>query len=141
METVEDILAHYGVKGMRWGVRNSSSGSTSTRSSGRRKKAKTAKELSEDAIVFNALKQKAKTKGLSSLTNKEVETLNKRFELETKYKKVVPAKKNPASRFVGNILKTQGNRAVNDIATAITVAQVARIIATNPTVKRLATNG
>lgn len=125
MTDVDDILAHYGVRGMKWGVRRSSSelarGSTSpatktpkpkwqsppARSAGamshpvpklsRReaRKAKKTKDLSPDALEFQLLKKKVKEQGVNSLTNDDLRKINQRMELQSKYNKNFPKQKNP----------------------------------------------
>lgn len=66
-------LAHYGVRGMRWGI-------TKKSGSGKRKQA------SDDHANARVLK-KQKTK---NLTNDELKTLTKRLQLETSYKRLDP---------------------------------------------------
>lgn len=85
----DNTLTHYGVPGMRWGVRKRSSGGSS--SSGRTKKKKSIadklrKPDSEDHKVARKL-QKVK---LEKLSNDEIKTLTKRLDLEKKYKDLNP---------------------------------------------------
>lgn len=61
----ESFLAHYGVKGMKWGVRRS------------------PQELSADAERANTAKTKARASGLGSLSNQELKDLTSRLNLET----------------------------------------------------------
>lgn len=145
IETVDDVLAHYGVKGMRWGVRRSSGERVSaapSKPSGKpawqsppskakgamnqpapklsRKEARAAKkkkEISEDAAQFIALKQKVKKKGINSLTNEDLKKINQRMELQQKYSKAFPRKKNPLVEvLIEGVLSDVGSTA---LATAI----------------------
>lgn len=65
------FLEHYGVKGMKWGVRRAAS------------QLGAARPKSDDALVANAAKRKARVKGLDSLSNKELKDLSTRLNLET----------------------------------------------------------
>lgn len=131
-ETVDDVLSHYGVPGMKWGRRKSSGGTSvaapSPKASGGKpawqsppakakaamsqpvpklsrkdiKKAKKQKDFSSDAKEFQVLKQKVKKKGLESLTNDDLKKVNQRMELQQKYKKSFPKKKNPLVTILTN---------------------------------------
>ena len=73
--TVDDILEHFGVKGMRWGVRRSRSQLDSS---------------SEDHQRATTAKDKAKRGGTKALSNKELQDLITRMNLERQYKTIVP---------------------------------------------------
>ena len=75
-----DVLAHFGVKGMRWGVRKTVRSAVAGKVAARRS-AKNAHQ-SEDAQAANAASSKLKKTGIKSLTNKEIKTLNERMQLE-----------------------------------------------------------
>ena len=74
-------LYHFGVKGMRWGVRKAWSSGSGTKSY----------KSSRDYNAANRLRQKAKGSGAKSLTNKEMKQLNTRLELEKKYNALNPS--------------------------------------------------
>lgn len=82
-DKVEDFFAHYGVKGMKWGVR---------RSDAQLSKARGKSEMSEDAEKAANARIKAKTSGTSSLSNKEMQTLVNRMNLEQQYSRLNPSK-------------------------------------------------
>lgn len=69
-----DILAHYGIKGMRWGVRRVDPSGKSSKK----------EEESED--YKKSREQKARP--TSSLSNNELKNLNNRLQLEKTYKEV-----------------------------------------------------
>ena len=69
-----DILAHYGIKGMRWGVRR-------VNPSG-----KSYKKEEESEDYKKSREQKARP--LSSMSNKELKELNNRLQLEKTYKEI-----------------------------------------------------
>lgn len=67
----ENSLSHYGVKGMKWGKRKSGSSSTTP-----------AAPNSEDHDRARAVAKKP----VNSLSNSEIQTLNRRLQLEKSYK-------------------------------------------------------
>ena len=69
---VKAFLEHFGVKGQKWGVRNS----------------KPPIKLSGDAKKIAELKKKP----VGSLTNKQLKTLNERLNLESNHNKLNPGK-------------------------------------------------
>lgn len=73
-DSVDDILKHYGVKGMHWGVRRT------------RQQIDTA---SADAKTAMAIKDKGKTSGTNSLSNAELQTAISRMNLEQQYSRLL----------------------------------------------------
>lgn len=82
METIDDVLEHYGIKGMKWGVRRSDE--QLARARGRRK----TKEVSPDAERAKESFKKARKGGPQALSNKELQELNKRLNLEQQYSRL-----------------------------------------------------
>lgn len=73
---VEEILEHYGVKGMKWGIRKGKWG----------RKAKIEKNgPANDAKSAHRSYVRAKNSGVEALTTKELRALNERLQLEKKY--------------------------------------------------------
>lgn len=79
--TPEDVLMHYGVKGMRWGKRQASSESSSSGSSGKPKR-----EVSADHAKVAQLR----TKKSSEMSNAELKALTNRLNLEKNYASLTP---------------------------------------------------
>ena len=80
----ESELYHYGVLGMRWGVRKDRS-----RGSGRKAGYRVKTEnMSEDAKVASQLK----TKHVKEMSNAELRKLNDRLQLEQNYSRLNPSK-------------------------------------------------
>jgi hypothetical protein len=102
-ETVENILEHYGVKGMKWGVRKDGSTSSTTVRESKRKKPATDITVSqkpgrfvqtkggkrqiatEDAVRNAAQRQLAKKSTTDSLSTKQLQDVVTRMNLEQQY--------------------------------------------------------
>lgn len=92
-------LFHYGVPGMRWGHRKNDSSAAE----------KPAK--SEDAAKAEAFKSQARKHGVSTLNNEQLQELNRRLELESKYNQWLeknPSLKTKATKFVAELLIEEG---------------------------------
>jgi len=74
---VKNDLAHFGVSGMKWGVRKGSSSGSAKKTSG-----------SEDYQSAQSLKKK----GSKNLSTKELKDLTQRMQLEQQYKNLDPGK-------------------------------------------------
>lgn len=70
-QEILDHLEHYGVKGMRWGVR-------------RRNRQKGISKSPEHQ-KREAIERKVKTKGVQSLSNRELSDFNRRIDLERNF--------------------------------------------------------
>lgn len=87
----EDYIVHFGVKGMRWGV----------------KKAKEHLSTAGDAKESDKLATRAKVGGARNLSNDEMSKVIKRMELEKKYKELKGSNswKQAGLKYAGEILK------------------------------------
>jgi hypothetical protein len=83
-ESVDEVLEHFGVRGMRWGVRRD-------RESGGGSAPRRGKSVSVDAARFDKTRKKVKTRGVSSLSNAELKALNERINLEQNYARLTGA--------------------------------------------------
>jgi hypothetical protein len=70
--TVEDVLSHHGIKGMKWGVRSASS--------------KAEEHASPDHVTVEAAKAKAASGGVKALSNVELQTIVTRMNLEQQHR-------------------------------------------------------
>lgn len=86
-------LYHYGVLGMKWGVKRSQK--RLSRIDNRAKK----KGWSEDAETA----AKIKTKKLKQMSNADLKKLNERMRLENEYKNLNKQRKNAGAKFVSEI--------------------------------------
>ncbi len=128
MEAVDSVLAHYGKKGMKWGVRKSSTSGPSAvvlkTVPGKRIVAKGGKgqPASDDAKTAAIYRQTAKGSGTAALNNAQLQTAVTRMSLEKQYSSL-SAQSSPQSagkKFVAEILlnvaKQQTTKLVNDAA-------------------------
>lgn len=111
MNYYDDLsLTHFGVKGMRWGVRKKqepvSTGVAKT-------------PMSSDAALTSKIRTKARTSGMSSLSNEELFALNQRLQLERQYSALtaLPATKSGMDK-VNDMLKV-----VNTVNNVIKIVQ------------------
>lgn len=136
MDTVDYSLAHYGVKGMKWGKRKSRPTGpveVSTKiTPGKRVKTEGGQGLSphDDAIRVAVSKQKAKKSSTDSLSTKELQEMVNRMNLEKQYSTLQAQSNNglPGQKFARELItgvgKQQAQRVANDYATV----QVASIL-------------
>lgn len=137
-EEIEEILEHYGTRGMKWGVRakaavNTRPGQPQPIAIGERagKPLVTAGGRGHPAVDeakrAAGLRQLAKKSGVQALTNKELKELNERINLEQNYSKLTSAdnqaKLGRGKKFTTSLMKTTGGiartqltKAANDVA-------------------------
>lgn len=135
-DDVSDILAHYGIKGMRWGIRreNPSAVTVSTRTTpvGTLIKTKGGERLPAhpDAIAAAIVAQKLKKSGKASLSNEELQKYVNRVNLEQQASALRNKNLSPGQQFVKqtltSIAKTQTTNLVNDIASKQVKALLAK---------------
>jgi 2'-5' RNA ligase len=118
--SVDAALKHYGVKGMRWGVRRNRSSSTSTST--------TSDSSSPDYVKARA----ALAKKPSELSNDEMRDLVSRLNLEKQYQTALaastpatpPSVASRGAHYVGGVLKEIGNIEVARVARAAAAVTV-----------------
>lgn len=111
---LNEVLAHYGVKGMKWGIRRSRSQLDSAKPA-----------ASEDHNVASAAKAKVKAGGIKSLSNQELKTYLERMDMEKRYKKGNPDLKSEAGKFIKDTLVQIGKQEAGKILTK----QIAKALA------------
>jgi hypothetical protein len=108
--TADDVLAHYGIRGMKWGRRRTRAQIDSSPDAPEHTRARTLQTV-------------AKTAGTRKLSNKDLQDLTSRLNLEQQYSRLTSNDKNKnmvatgAKWFGGKILKI-GDMAVDEVAKA-----------------------
>lgn len=109
----EDSIEHFGVKGMKWGVRRS-----------REQRANAKKEETQRHQDHQRARELMKKK-VSTLSNEELAFVNQRRQLEANYAKLNPAKSARRKKKIENHLATLGLIEKTFTATQQPVAQLA----------------
>lgn len=112
-----EFLEHYGIRGMRWGVRrdNPSGGSGRTHS--------------DDAARAATAHAKLKQHGTKALSNEELRVLVDRMNLEAQFKRLEPPSgKQKAGKFVADLLVSVGKQQATKLATDIAAKQVGNLL-------------
>lgn len=108
MKEVDDILAHYGVKGMHWGRHKNTPGP------------------SEDHARATEAKTKAKAGGVKALSNKELQDAINRMNLEQQYNRLNPKASTKAIKFVADILLGVGKQEAIKFVGGVAAKQIAK---------------
>lgn len=126
-------LLHYGVKGMRWGVRGGSGTPTAVSVSDKGKKLKTKGgenlPASKDAIAARTLDQKAKASGPKALSNKELQELSNRLNLEQNVKRLQQNEKPAVKKFIASLLGQTAKQQATAVANQEATKHVAKLMA------------
>src|SRR4051794_35283831 len=120
MESLDQILEHHGIKGMRWGVRRTRG--ADGRVSGYSKKVKPGS--SADAARAQGLKTQIKlTGGTHSLSNQDLQHLVTRMNLEQQHARLSPSVKSAGAKFTKDVLvqvgKQEAARVVGEAARTV----------------------
>jgi hypothetical protein len=101
-ETLDEVLAHYGVKGMKWGVNR-----------GRRRP---SAPDSPDAAQAKAVRSQIKSnRGTDSLSNQDLRALVQRMSLEQQYSQLSANRASFGKRFVTGVLKNVGTQQATSV--------------------------
>lgn len=115
-ESEHDELMHYGVKGMKWGVRRKRYLSK-IRAKGRkikRDRAKKRQARKAERVASKATKktvEQTKRKSISEMSDEELNAAIRRMQLERQYKELAAAnnpKQDKGKKFVTEVLETSG---------------------------------
>lgn len=130
---VEELL-HYGVRGMRWGVRRDKrprAVTVSQKPGSKRLKARGGQDqpASSEAIATKALGQRARKSGFQSLTNQELQAYNQRLNLEANAKRLDYQNRPAAQRFVLSLLGKTGKATAEQVAQEEASKRVKKLMA------------
>lgn len=131
-------LTHYGIKGMHWGVRREdpTSGMPPEQNRVESKNGKITRVTvsrntrenpnpAEDAAKAAVLKKRARTQSTDSLSNKELQDLVTRMNLEQQYTRLAQGSNTSAKKMVTDILLNQGKQEFNKFVQQQLTKQVA----------------
>ncbi len=102
----DDVLEHYGKKGMKWGVRKSDSSPTSATVTQKKPGGKLStsggknQPASSDAKTAATSRQTAKSSGIHALDNNQLQTAVRRMQLEQQFSQLT-AQRNTSPLAVG----------------------------------------
>jgi len=94
---VEDFLSHYGVLGMKWGKRRS------------RAELAKARQSTDSKKVSSLTKRKP-----TELTNKQLQEINKRLNMEQQYSRLTAKQKSKGRKFVEDVLGSASKEAIKN---------------------------
>jgi hypothetical protein len=101
--SADEFLAHFGVKGMKWGVRKDAAlrGTSSVHAA------------HEDAIKAQAAKEKVKVGGVKALSNEELQALVTRQNLEQNFARLNPKQVSAGKNFANTVSQIGANSIKN----------------------------
>ena len=124
-DPVDDILAHHGIKGQKWGVRRQTGASglvsrivgkkaTDTANPGNKPDGLIPRTGSADQIHQDRIQKKIDTNGINSLSNAEIQSYTRRLQMEKDIKTALAAQsaatQAKADGFIKSFIKKQGGR-------------------------------
>lgn len=120
MTVVDDLLAHHGIKGMRWGVERSRSATEThivSDSTGERHPVPTHTEdgtkikyVHEHAAGKAETDRIVKEHGIQAVSNYQLRSANERSDLESRYKTLNPSVADKGKKVVGDLVKETGKQ-------------------------------
>jgi hypothetical protein len=100
-DEIEEFLAHFGVRGMKWGVHRARTSSPHPSSS--------------EAATARQLHVRARSSGTHSLTNAELQTLVQRMNLESQYSNLNQRQVSKGRKIVGDLLLEIGKQTAKQL--------------------------
>jgi hypothetical protein len=129
--SLDEVLAHYGVRGMKWGVRRRSPGASTVEVAtpagrGVQTRGGSGQRASEDAVRAAIAKQKARKSTVSSLSNRELQDLVTRLQLEQNFDRLRPRRPSEqVVKFISDTLVGVGKDEASKYARQAVTNQIA----------------
>lgn len=134
---ISDFIIHYGIRGMHWGIRRvnpSSSGEVSVKTRTKPAPTKISTKGGEhlpahpDAVAARIVEQKLKKSGQNALSNKELQQLALRLNLEQQVTRLQNSQTSPGKKFVNDLMGSIAKQSANTITSQIVAKQVGSLL-------------
>jgi hypothetical protein len=116
-DILEEILAHHGIKGQKWGVRRARNRSSDVSVVDKKKKLKTyggkGRPAHSDAVIARTSGQIAKKSGPKALSNAELRAFNERLNLEQNYRRLAENDKSRGRQMVNKMIGRHAPKAID----------------------------
>lgn len=119
VEATVDDIEHYGVKGMKWGVRRSQSSldRAAGRKTARPKKVQPSRKERKAKDTSTKSGRKRASANRRNLSNNDISSLIKRVESEKKLKTLIDQDVSPGQTFAKAVMSDAGKRALTKVVT------------------------
>lgn len=138
-EIVEDVLTHFGKKGMRWGQRTASGGAQKVSVTNKGKKLKTSGgkgfPAHSDAVRARTLGQVGKKSGVKALSNNQLKTYSTRLNMEQNAKRLMYEDSSLPSKFIKTLLGQTGRKTTEEVSSAATKQAKSAVISATKRVR------
>lgn len=112
-EAIQNVLAHHGIKGMKWGIRRQKTKTVTIETKRKNKtKAKGGEGLPihQDAVAKVTVAQVKKKSGVNALSDNDLRAYANRLQLEAQVSRLESEQKSAGRRWVSKYLQNSGNQ-------------------------------
>jgi hypothetical protein len=112
-EAIQNVLAHHGIKGMKWGIRRQKTKTVTIETKRKNKtKAKGGEGLPihQDAVAKVTVAQVKKKSGVNALSDNDLRAYANRLQLEAQVSRLESEQKSAGRRWVSKFMQNSGNQ-------------------------------